>query len=81
MSPSCRILAMLRWTKTSPGWRPRIVVSGQRESEQPIQRIWGDWPEAREGRSVGCVAVMEARQLEFEARREVKDWESRAEGC
>lgn len=48
------MLAMLRCTKTSPGRRPRTVVSGMRESEQPIQRIWGFWPEARVGKRSGC---------------------------
>ena len=38
------MLAMLRWVKTSPGWQPRMVVSGTRESEQPIHRIFGSWP-------------------------------------
>jgi hypothetical protein len=42
MSVGETTFAMLRWTKTSPGWRPRRVVSGTRESEQPIQRIDGD---------------------------------------
>jgi hypothetical protein len=39
MSVGETTLAMLRWTKTSPGWRPRRVVSGTRESEQPIQTV------------------------------------------
>ena len=30
--------------KTSPGPIPKIVVSGMRESAQPIQRIFGAWP-------------------------------------
>lgn len=37
-------LAMLRWVKTSPGLKPRTVVSGTRESEQPIHRMGGAWP-------------------------------------
>ena len=48
-----RTLAMLRWTKTSPGWRPSTVVSGTRESEQPSQRILGCWPVARVGEEGG----------------------------
>lgn len=52
-SVGVRMLAMLRWTKTSPGLRPRMVVSGTRESEQPIQRILGDWPLERVGRRSG----------------------------
>ena len=34
-------LAMLRWTKTSPGARPMIWLAGTRESEQPIHRYFG----------------------------------------
>src|SRR5690349_6057413 len=34
-------LAMLRWTKTSPGCRPVIWLAGTRESEQPIHRYFG----------------------------------------
>lgn len=37
---------MLRCTKMSPGREPVIVVSGTRESEQPIQRMPGCWPAA-----------------------------------
>src|SRR5690242_14605545 len=36
------ILAMFRWTKTSPGWSPTIVFAATRLSEQPIQRYSGD---------------------------------------
>lgn len=40
------------------------MVSGIRESEQPIQRICGDWPEARRGKRSGeCVAVAWAHCL------------------
>jgi len=39
MSVGEMILAMLRCTKTSPGWSPKRVVSGTRESEQPSQTI------------------------------------------
>jgi len=39
MSVGEMMLAKLRWTKTSPGCRPRMVVSGMRESEQPIQTV------------------------------------------
>ncbi len=47
------MLAMFRCTKTSPGCKPRTVVSGIRESEQPIQRICGRWPDARVGKREG----------------------------
>jgi hypothetical protein len=52
---------MFRCTKTSPGLRPRIVVSGQRESAQPIHRISGCWPVASLGKSdESSSAVFEA---------------------
>ena len=47
------MFAMLRCTKTSPGESPRIVVSGTRLSEQPIQRMEGDWPFASWGKREG----------------------------
>ena len=34
-------LAMLRWTKTSPGFAARTTDSGTRESAHPIQRSCG----------------------------------------
>jgi len=43
MSVAEMMLAMLRCTNTSPGWRPRIVVSGQRESEQPSHTTYVDF--------------------------------------
>src|SRR3569833_3744888 len=39
MSVGEMMLAMLRCTNTSPGCRPRIVVSGHRESEQPSHTV------------------------------------------
>jgi hypothetical protein len=56
------MLAMLRWTKTSPGWRPRSVVSGTRESEQPSQRIEGDCPVASLGKKSGFWLAVEPAQ-------------------
>ena len=57
-------LAMFRWTKTSPGSRSRIVVSGHLESEHPIHRISGDWPLARAGKRSGfSEAFLEAHSL------------------
>ena len=44
---------MLRWEKTLPGSRSRRVFSGTRLSEQPNQRMLGDWPLARVGKSSG----------------------------
>ena len=63
-SPYETMLAIFRWTKTSPGRQPRIVVSGTRESEQPIQRMAGDWPLERGGIREGSdswVLVAQAR--------------------
>ena len=39
--------------KTCPGWVPRKVVSGQRESEQPRKRSGGDCPFEQEERMSG----------------------------
>jgi hypothetical protein len=43
-----------------------MVVSGHRESEQPIQRIWGDWPAARRLNRSGLVALRVVRQVPLE---------------
>ena len=34
------------------------MVSGTRESEQPIHRIWGCWPEARVGKRSGLALAV-----------------------
>jgi hypothetical protein len=52
-------LATLRCTKTSPGWRPRIVVSGTRESEQPSQTAREDQYASYEGNWEGECARIE----------------------
>lgn len=44
------------------------MVSGQRESEQPIQRISGYWPEARVGKRVGFSSAVLEAQFMFAAR-------------
>lgn len=49
---------MLRWVKTSPGLRPRIVVSGTRESEQPSHRTAGLWPLERLGKKLASAALI-----------------------
>ena len=48
------------WTKTSPGRRPRTVVSGTRESEQPNQTTGGFWACASVGRNSGSAAAVVA---------------------
>ena len=53
---------MLRWVKTEPGSTSRIVVSGTRESEQPNQRIEGDWPLERAEKSSGFSLVRRSHQ-------------------
>ena len=63
------MLAMLRCTKTSPGCRPRIAVSGQRESEHPIHRICGDCPDASFGKRSGVVEDVRSAQVLLEAKR------------
>jgi hypothetical protein len=45
----------------SPGSRSSTVVSGTRESEQPIHKIWGLWPFAILGNNWGsCSACLAA---------------------
>lgn len=61
---------MLRWTKTSPGFKPRMVVSGHRASEQPIHRISGCWPFARLGNRPGFDCATAVAQVLLE----VNDW-------
>lgn len=53
MSVGETMAARLRWEKTSPGWQPRMVVSGMRESEQPSQRMEGVSPIDWEVKKVG----------------------------
>lgn len=48
------------------------MVSGTRESEQPSQRMRGDWAVASVGRRVGWVAWVEVDQRALEARAAVK---------
>jgi hypothetical protein len=55
---------MFLWTKTEPGGRFRRVDSGTRESEQPSQRIEGDWPLESLGRKSGSLEwVFSAQDL------------------
>lgn len=70
MSEGERMLAMLRCTNTSPGFRPRMVVSGIRESAQPIQRIRGDWEVLRVGRKGGSFC----RRVEAQRLFRVRAW-------
>ncbi len=65
------MLAMLRVTNTSPGFKPRMVVSGQRESEQPIQRRPGDWPWASLGK---YSALLEEREWAQDSLQERACW-------
>jgi len=53
MSVGETMFAMFLCTKTSPGWSPRRVVSGTRESEHPSQRMDGDCPVASLGKKLG----------------------------
>lgn len=52
----------------SPGRPPRMVVSGTRESEQPSQRMVGDWPLLLISRRSGCISLREAAHLRFASR-------------
>ena len=62
------MLAMLRWTKTEPGGWFRMVDSGTRESEQPSQRMVGDWPLERVGRKSGFSELVFSAQDLLEER-------------
>ena len=54
------MLAMFLCVKTSPGFRPRRVVSGMRESEQPSHRISGACPLAEVGKKSGALFAVSA---------------------
>ena len=66
------MLAMLRCVNTSPGWQPRIVVSGIRESAHPIQRILGDWPLADSAKKEGFVVPSLEAHSSLKARARAK---------
>src|SRR5689334_12102317 len=51
-------LAMLRWTKTSPGIRPMISFAGTRLSAQPIHRYLGVCCAASFWKNCGSLAVI-----------------------
>src|SRR5882672_1221000 len=61
-------LAMLRWTKISPGSRPTIWFAGTRLSEQPIQRYRG-----------ACCDDSRAKNSRSEERRVGKECRSRCD--
>ena len=63
-----RTLAMLRWTNTWPGSRSRRVVSGARESEQPIQRMGGCWDLPRAGKRSGLASAVRWAQALLRSR-------------
>src|SRR5690554_4786009 len=58
-------LAMLRWTKTSPGAMSTIWLAGTRESEQPIHRNLGVWILDRRSKKLGSSASMREAQASF----------------
>src|SRR5690606_9439132 len=58
-------LAMLRWTKTSPGAMSMIWLAGTRESEQPIHRNLGVWILDRRSKKLGSSASMREAQASF----------------
>lgn len=73
MSLAGRMLAMLRWVKTVPSGTFRRVHSGTRESEQPSQRILGDWDCESVGRRVGVVSCVWVAQAALEERSEGRE--------
>src|SRR5690606_37904337 len=58
-------LAMLRWTKTSPGAMSTIWLAGTRESEQPIHRNFGVCSFDSRWKKVGSSASMREAQASF----------------
>src|SRR5690606_38873977 len=58
-------LAMLRWTKTSPGAMSTIWLAGTRESEHPIHRNLGVWIVDRRWKKVGSSASIRDAQASF----------------
>ena len=72
MSVATKMLAMFRWQKMSPGSKPKMVVSGQRESAQPIQRISGDWPLPIRSKSSGLSLARSRRHLELDSKATLK---------
>src|SRR5690606_2204619 len=58
-------LAILRWTKTSPGAMSTIWLAGTRESEQPIHRNLGVCNLDRRSKKLGSSASMREAQASF----------------
>ena len=54
-------------TNISPGRLPQTVVSGMRESAQPIQRISGHWPFVRSAKAFGFASEVFAAKSLFPA--------------
>ena len=74
------MLAMLRSTKTSPGFLPSTVVSGTRESQHPIQRMSGAWPFALFLKNSGSLAAMSEAQILLAWREAVNSSSVRKQG-
>src|SRR4029079_2343249 len=53
---------MLRWTNTSPGIKPTIVLAATRLSEQPTQRYSGDCCSASLEKKSGSCRVIRSDQ-------------------
>src|SRR5690606_16477564 len=62
-------LAMLRWTKTSPGFMSMIWLAGTRESEQPIHRYLGCCSPDRRLKKPGSSARARSAQMRLRSRR------------
>lgn len=57
-SSACTQLAMLRWTKMSPGWHWQMVVSGTRLSAHPIHSNSGHWPLVSSSKACGFFSAV-----------------------
>lgn len=70
-SPALTTFAIFRCTNRSPGNKSRTVVSGTRESEHPIHKIWGCWLFAKLGKSNGFSRSWRSAHVRLRSRRVV----------
>jgi hypothetical protein len=66
-SSGCTQFAIFLCTKISPGAQSHTVVSGMRESAQPIQSISGHWPFVRSEKAFGFASEVFCAKCLFPA--------------
>ncbi len=69
MSLVWTMLAILRWTKTSPGSRPSTSFAVMRLSEQPIHRYLGACCSDSRRKKLGSCSVLRFAQAMFRSKR------------